>query len=285
MFSLNVAAVLIAFREGLEAALIVGIVLGYLKRIGRQDRALLALLGAASAVALSALLALLMNLVGAELKEPYEQIFEGTTMLVAVAVLTWMIFWMRYQSRFLKRELEARMQNAVAAGAGLSLFALAFLVVFREGLETALFLAANAFAADGVSTLFGSLAGLLLAAAAGVAIYTMAVRINLRLFFDVTSIFLVLFAAGLLAQAVGEFQEIGALPMLTMSAWNTSLLLSNESALGSILRSLVGYNASPSVLEVIGYLFYWIVILLGIRLWTDRLGKELLQKSAVQVKR
>ncbi len=281
MIPLNLAAALIAFREGLEAALIVGIVLGYLRRIGRQDRAPLAGLGIIAAMLASAALAVGMNRVGATLETPYEQLFEGTTMLIAVGVLTWMIFWMRYQARFMKRELEARLQSAISTGASFSLVALSFVMVFREGLETALFLAANAFAADGVSTLLGALVGLALAAAAGVAIYVLAVRLNLKLFFDITSIFLVLFAAGLLAHAVGEYQEIGLLPVLTAQAWNTEALLSNESVLGSVLSSLVGYNANPSVLEVVGYIFYWLVIVLGIRWWTERLGKDLLERSAV----
>ncbi len=282
MIPMNVAAALIAFREGLEAALIVGILLSYLKRIGRTDRAPLAILGVIIAVLGSAALAFIMNRVGATLETPYEQLFEGTTMLLAVGILTWMIFWMRYQSRFLKKDLEARTQTALATGAGLSLFMLSFLSVFREGVETALFLTANAFAADGLSTLSGSLVGLALAVAAGYAIYVLAVRINLRIFFDVTSIFLVLFAAGLLAHVVHEYQEIGLLPMLMTPAWNTANLLSNESPLGSILSSLVGYNAEPSVLEVLGYIVYWVVIALGIHWWTQRLAKRLLASAEVR---
>ncbi len=276
MVPLNVAAVLIAFREGLEAALIVGILLGYLKRIGRSDRAPLTILGVVAAVIASALIAIIMNRIGASLETPYEQLFEGTTMLLAVGILTFMIFWMRYQARFMKRDIEARMQTALSTGAGLSLFALAFLTVFREGVETALFLAANAFVADGLSTIVGALLGLALATAAGIAIYGLAVRINLKLFFDITSVFLVLFAAGLLAHVVHEYQEIGLLPMLMTPAWNTGQLLSNESPIGSVLSSLVGYNAQPSILEVAGYVFYWVVIALGVHWWTQRLARRLL---------
>jgi high-affinity iron transporter len=105
-------------------------------------------------------------------------------------------------------------------------------------------------------------------------------RLNLKLFFDVTSIFLVIFAAGLFAHAVHEYQEINLLPVLTASAWNTEWLLSNESLLGSILRSLVGYNDNPSLLEVVGYASYWLVILLGIRWWTQRLGERLVANRA-----
>ncbi len=279
MVPFDPAAALIAFREGLEAALVVGIVLGYLRRTGRSGYSPFAGLGIVTAVLASGLLALVMTRVGATLESPYEQIFEGTTMLVAVAVLTWMIFWMRYQARFLKYHLEAQLQGAVASGAQLGVAALSFVLVFREGVETALFLAANTFAEGGASTLAGSLVGLALAAAAGVAIYGMAVRLNIRRFFDVTSLLLIVFAAGLLAHAVGEFQEIEMLPVLTSTAWHTGDLLSDQSGLGALLGSLVGYNDHPSVLQVAGYLFYWIVIVLGIRYWTERLGKQLTQKS------
>jgi high-affinity iron transporter len=274
MVALNPAALLIAFREGLESALVIGILISYLKRTGRVERAPSVVAGTVAAILLSAVIAVFMNRIGAELSTPYEQLFEGATMFVAVGLLTWMIFWMRYQSRFLKQDLEQRMQQALSAGARVSLFALAFVVVMREGLETALFLAANAFAADGLSTVLGALAGLVLAAAAGIGIYGLAVRVNLRLFFDVTSILLVLFAAGLLAHGVHEFQEIGLLPMLSAQAWNTGGYISNESGLGSVLRSLVGYNAEPSLLEVAGYLFYWVVILLGIWRVTAHLSRE-----------
>ncbi|HEY6042000.1 MAG TPA: FTR1 family protein [Anaerolineae bacterium] len=275
MLPINLAAVLIAFREGLEAALIVGIVLSYLKRIQRTDRAPAAWFGVGSAVILSGAIAFVMNRIGATLQEPYEQMFEGTTMLVAVGVLTWMIFWMRHQARTLKSELETRVQTVVSSGASLGLASLVFFAVFREGVETALFLAANAFAAEGLSTFVGSLIGLGAAALVGVGIYALAMRLNLKLFFDVTSIFLVIFAAGLFAHAVHEYQEINLLPLLTTQAWNTEWLLSNDSLLGSVLRSLVGYNANPSLLEVVGYALYWLVILLGIRWGTERLAARL----------
>ena len=274
------SALLIALREGLEAALIVGVVLGYLKRVERNDRTPYAWAGVAIAVALSALIAMAMRVIGAELETPFEQMFEGTTMLFAVIVLTWMVFWMRYQARFLKTDLERQVESAVARGANWGLFALTFLAVFREGLETALFLAANAFAADAYGTVVGTLIGLTLAVAGGILIYVYAVRLNVKTFFDVTSLFLVVFAAGLLAHGVAEFQEIGWLPIMTGTAWNTAWLLNNDSVLGSILRSLVGYNDKPSFLEVTTYIAYWVIILQAVRWWTQRLGERLTQSRA-----
>ena len=268
------SALLIALREGLEAALIVGIVLGYLSKIGQRQRAPYAWAGVLTAALLSATLAIVMRIVGAELAEPYEQIFEGTTMLFAVAVLTWMIFWMRYQGRTLKNDIERKIQSAVTGGENWGLFGLAFLSVFREGVEMALFLAANAFAADGLGTLSGAIIGIALAVIAGVLIYAYAVRLDVQLFFNVTSILLMLFAAGLVAHGIHEFQEIGWLPILTTTAWDTRWLLDHESTLGSLLRALVGYTAEPTWLEVVTYVGYWVVIVQAVRWWTQRISAQ-----------
>lgn len=266
---------LITFREGLEAAIIVGILMSYLSKIGHRAQLRYAWAGVLVAIALSISGALVLEWIGASLQEPYEQIFEGTTMLLAVAILTWMIFWMRYQGRFMKRELENRMQSAVTSGATLGIFSIAFFAVFREGIETALFLAASAFANNAFETLLGAVAGLALAVVVGYFMYVMSVRIDLRRFFAVTSILLLIVAAGLFAHAIHEFQEIGWLPVLTQQAWNLESTLSNESALGSILRSMIGYNAAPSILEVTVYVAYWLVVLFGVRLWIQRLGIRL----------
>jgi high-affinity iron transporter len=268
------SASLITLREGLEAALIVGIVLGYLQQIGRRNHAPIVWAGVGVAALLSTLIAVAMRVIGAELEEPFEQIFEGTTMVLAVAVLTWMIFWMRYQGRFLKSTLERNVQTAITRGEKWGLFGLAFFAVFREGLETALFLAANAFAADAQGTLIGALIGIALAIVMGVVIYVYSVRLNVKLFFDVTSILLILFAAGLIAHAVHEFQEVGWLPILMERAWNTEWLLTNNSMIGSILRALVGYNAKPSWLEVTTYIGYLLIVVQTIRWWTQRLRMQ-----------
>jgi high-affinity iron transporter len=272
-----VSALLITLREGLEAALIIGILLSYLRRIGQHDRMKFAWAGLGAATLLSAILASALRVVGTELAEPFEQIFEGTTMLLAVMVLTWMVFWMRYQARFIQSDLERQVRAAVTRGENWGLFSLAFLALFREGLEAALFLAANAFAADAASTLSGALVGIVLASAVGVLIYVYAVRLDVKLFFDVTSVLLIVFAAGLLAHGVHEFQEIGWLPFLTRAAWDTRGLITNESALGSLLRALVGYNATPTWLEVAAYIGYWLIVLQAIRRWTRQLGARLIQ--------
>jgi high-affinity iron transporter len=269
-----ISALVIALREGLEATLIVGILLGYLSRIGRRDRIIFAWAGVILAGLLSALIALAMRAIGAELAAPFEQIFEGTTMLIAVIVLTWMIFWMRYQAKFLQRNLEREVQSAMERGQNWGLFALAFLAVFREGVEMALFLAANAFAADAFGTVIGTLIGLAIAVVVGALIYIFAVRLNVAFVFDSTSILLIIFAAGMIARSVHEFQEIGWLPVLTTIAWNSEAFLSIDSGIGALLRSLVGYNDQPSWLEVATYVGYWAIALQGVRWWTSRLSSR-----------
>jgi len=270
MYEALAAATLITFREGLEAALIVGIVIGYLVKIGQGRRVRTAWAGVGTAVALSALLAFGISAVGAELQGRAEQIFEGVTMFLAVGVLTWMIFWMRFQARFLKVSLEKEVQTAATSGQTLALFGVAFVAVFREGVETALFLSASAFAADGAGTLIGALLGLAIAVALGWLIYASTVRLNVRLFFNVTSVLLLFFAAGLLAHGVHEFQEASLLPMTIENVWNINHILNEKSTLGEILKALFGYNGNPSLLEVISYAAYWVVALVGVRWWVGR---------------
>jgi len=264
------AAALISFREGLEAALIVAIVIGYLVKIGQRGQVRVAWAGVIAAVLASALVALGITTVGAELEGRAEQIFEGTTMFLAVGVLTWMIFWMRSQARFMKSSLEKEVLAAATSGQTLALFGVAFLAVFREGVETALFLSASAFVADGGGTLIGAILGLGIAAAMGWFIYASTVRLNVRMFFNVTSVLLLFFAAGLLAHGVHEFQEAGLLPMTIEHVWDTNHILDESSAFGDIMKALFGYNGNPSLLEVISYVTYWVLALVGVRWWVER---------------
>ena len=265
-----IVAGLIAFREGLEAALIIGIVFGYLKKTGQGAYNRSAWIGVLAAIAASFALAIGIQVVGAELEGQAEQIFEGVTMFLAVGILTWMIFWMRRQSRTLKSTLERDMQQMITSGTSRGLIAVTFLAVFREGVETALFLSAAAFAANRIDTLLGAVAGLAIAAVIGYAIYASTVRLNLRVFFNVTSVLLLLFAAGLFAHGIHEFQEAGLFPILTETAWNTNGLLDEDSTLGELFKAVLGYNGNPSLLEVIGYWAYWVLVLFGMRWLVDR---------------
>lgn len=270
-----IAAALLTLREGLEAALVVGIVLGYLRKIRRLDRQGYVWIGVAASVVASLILAIGLQRTGAQLEGPAEEIFEGTTMLLAVGVLTYMIFWMRYQARFIRVALEREVQVAVSQGHNWALAGLSFVVVLREGVETVLFLTAAAFVAGGLETLWGGLLGLSIAITIGALLYATTVRLPVQRFFDVTSVLLLLFAAGLLAHGIHEFQEAGLLPFLVEEAWNTAHLLDESSFLGSVLKALFGYNANPSLLEVLGYLGYWVVVLSSVRWWIDRMALQL----------
>ena len=240
------AAFVIALREGIEAALIVSIVLAYLKQLGRTDRSHLVWWGTALAVALSAILGTIIFSVGAEFEGTAEQVFEGLVTLTAVGVL--------------KSELQQKVDTALTAG-GLALAAIAFFAVLREGVETALFLfaAAEGTAVEGggvAAQLLGAMLGLGLAVVLGVLLYRGGIRMNLRTFFKVTGVILVVVAAGLFAYSVHELQEAGWLPFLESHAFDLSATLPDDEGVGAVLRGLVGYNADPGVLEVVAWAAY-----------------------------
>ncbi len=263
-------SLLLTFREGLEAALIVGIILSYLDQSGHANRRHWVWGAVGVALALSLALAITLQAIGARLEGEAEYIFEGIAMLLAVAVLTWMIFWMRQQARHIKGDLEAGMRGALRRGHNWGLFSLVFLAVFREGVETALFLTAASLVTDAGTTIVGGLIGLVLAVGASWAIYSSTVRLNVRRFFDVTSIMLLVFAAGLFAHGLYELHEAGWLPALAEDVWNLKPVLSDRSTVGSLLRALVGYNDNPTLLEIIGYIGYWVIVATAVTRWTNR---------------
>jgi high-affinity iron transporter len=254
-----IAALLIAFREGLEAALIVGIVLSYLKKMGHRQRAAV-WWGVVSAVIASVVTGVALQVLGVAFEGRGEQLFEGITMLLAAGVLTWMIFWMQRQGRSIRAGLEADVRQAVTGGSRWALFALAFVAVVREGIETALFLTAAAFSATPVQTLVGGGLGLAAAVAVGWLLFSVSGRLDVRAFFRVTSVLLILFAAGLVAHGVHELQEAGVLPVIVEHVWDINPILDENSTVGSILKALFGYNGNPSLLETVSYAAYYLVI-------------------------
>ena len=260
MSAADLSTFVIMLREGLEASLIVGILLAYLKQVGalRHARYVWGGVGAALLVSLGVLGAL--KAAGAEFEGATEQIFEGATMTLAAAVLTWMIFWMIRQARLIKGELERGVDRALSEGAVWGIFLLAFFAVVREGVETALLLQAAAFAAAGQSTLLGALVGLVVAIGLGVLIYAFGVRTDLRAFFRITAVILILFAAGLVSHGAHEFAGAGVLPELYEKVWDTQAVLSHKEGLGAILRALFGYSHAPSLLEAVVYVGYLVLV-------------------------
>lgn len=251
-----VAPLLITLREGLEAALIIGIVLAYLARTGNGHRSAPVWVGTAAAILVSVIAGVAIFLTVGELEGAAEQIFEGTAMLLAVAVLTYMVIWMKRQSSSIRGGLQDKVQAALRSGSGLALAAMAFLVVVREGIETALFFFASSRSSNAVESLLGGIAGLALATALGYAVYRGSHRLNLGTFFNATGVLLIVFAAGLLAHGIHEFEEAGVVPILIEHLWDVNWLLDEKSDLGRFLTALVGYNGNPSLLEVAGYVSY-----------------------------
>ncbi|MFZ1597473.1 MAG: FTR1 family protein, partial [Anaerolineae bacterium] len=219
--------------------------------------------------AVSLVAALLLYAVGLKMEGAAEQIFEGVTMLLAAAILTWMIFWMQTQGRRINRELETGVRQAVSGMGGnkghWALFSVAFIAVLREGIETALFLTATTFTAGGQATLLGALLGLSAAAALGYILFATTRQLNVKRFFQVTSVLLILFAAGLVAHSIHEFNEVGWIPAVVEHLWDTNGLLDENSGLGLILKALFGYNGNPSLTEVLGYVVYWAALIFGVR--------------------
>ena len=246
---------LVTLREGLEAALIVGIVLAYLAKTGNRDRFAAIWAGVAAALAISAITGAALFFTVGELEGRAEELFEGIAMLAAVCVLTWMIFWMRRQAVAIRGELEAKVAAAVATGSALALASVVFFAVLRVGWERALFLFAVTEGTSPLATGIGATLGLLVSVALGIALYRGSHRLNLRQFFAFTGTLLIVFAAGLFAQSLAALQEAGVLPEMA-SLWNANGLLDEGSTAGKFLTALFGYNGDPSPLEVAAWLLY-----------------------------
>ena len=259
------ASFLLSLREGIEAALIIGIVLGALRQMRRTELIPAVWLGALSAAVLSLLAAILLTTFGLELEGAAEPIFDGIIMILAAALLTWMIFWMSRTARTLKSDIETEIQRAAFSTGRRAVFLVAFLAVLREGIELALFLTASVFATDAVQTILGALLGLGTAILLGWSIFSTIIRLDLRRFFQVTGFLLILFAAGLVAHGVHEFNEVGWIPAVIEHVWDVNTILSENSTFGQILNALFGYNGNPSLTEVLAYVAYFVTVFLGLR--------------------
>ncbi len=254
------ASFLIMLREGLEAALIVGIMLAYLARTGHRERAGTVWAGVALSAVASLVAGAAIFLTAGSIEGRAEELFEGTAMLTAAAVLTYMIFWMRRQAINIRAHLHAQVQTALETGSALALGLLAFVAVGREGVETALFMFAAVRAATPAAAAIGGLLGLAAAVLLGYLLYRGTYRLNLRAFFNVTSVLLLLFAAGLLARGIQEFTEAGFVPALIDPIWDTNGILHEASLLGSFLKALLGYNGDPSLVEALAYAAYVVLV-------------------------
>lgn len=259
-----IANFLIGLREGLEAALIVGILVAYLNKVQRRDKLKTLWIGVSAAIITSIVTGLIFAFFVTDAPEGTQEAIAGITSLFAVGFVTWMIFWMAKQSRNLAGELHGKMERAMEVS-GLTLAGVAFFAVIREGIETSLFLW-SATSATGAETnpLLGASLGLATATVLGVLIYKGAVKLNLSKFFAYTGAFLVIVAAGIAAYGIHELQEIGWLPVLTAKSYDLTAVFPDGSAQEVLLRGTIGFNADPTQLEsmvwllytgIIGYLF------------------------------
>jgi high-affinity iron transporter len=252
---------LIALREGFEAALIVAIVLAFVKRQA-PEHARAVWLGTLAALAVSVLVGLILQITIDGLEYPARQRAFAAICLAAAALLTWMIFWMRKHSRSLKGELEGKAGEALVAGSAFTLAMVAFSAVLREGLETALFLLSVGAGADSSELVTGTLLGLAVAIVLGVLVYQGSHKMNMRAFFKVTGALIILFAAGLMAKAVLFLQVTGDLGIswdavydLTGISW-----LTQDTQAGRFLAGIFGWDPRPSIEQVIAYFGYLIPI-------------------------
>lgn len=257
-----VSSFLIALREGLEAFLIVGILISYLFKINQKRYIKHVIFGAALAIVLSIGLAYLFELIFGGFEGKIEKIFEGIVLLLAVIVLTYMIFWMNKQAKNIKSDIEVSVEKAIDKGKVFSLFFLGFIIVFREGIETVLFFRAISFQTGARELVIGGVIGIISSIVIVLIFFISTLKINLSLFFKITGIFILLIAAGLLSASIHEFQEAKLLPVIWDHVYDLSKVINQDSITGGILKSLFGYNASPSLLEVVIYTAYIAIMLI-----------------------
>ncbi len=264
------ATFVIFLREGVEGSMIVAILLAYLNRSGRRQYFKDVLIGVGAALVLAGAGGVLAYFtIRTYAGSRVQTIFETCTYLLAAVVLTYMTFWMRSHARGLKAELQSQMDSAMSRGARSGLALLAAQAVGREGIETVVFTLAIAFSTTHPAGLLGgAVVGLAIAMGIAFVIYRLGHRINLGRFFTIIGALLMVFAAGLLVDAVQNMQELGWLPVALHPLWHTGDILSQDSALGDIAHSLFGYAQSPTVLQAVVYVLYLACVLfvfLGIR--------------------
>ena len=258
---------LIGLREGLEASLVVCILIAYLVKTGRRDRLAPVWTGIAAAVVLSMVFGAVLQFGSTQLTFEAQEALGGTLSIVAVGLVTWMVFWMRRTARHLKSELHGKLDAAIAMGT-FALVTTAFLAVGREGLETALFIwSAVQATGDGYNPLIGATLGLLTSVVLGWLFYRGALKINLAKFFTWTGAMLVVVAAGVLAYGVHDLQEAGWLPGLHNQAFDISSTIPKDSWYGTLLKGVFNFQPDPTVFQIVvwvAYLVPTLVLFLGL---------------------
>lgn len=258
---------IILFREGFEAFLILFIVLGALKKAGSVQYNRIVYAGAFSALLGSFILAAIFRVVKLEFEGPAEYIFEGVTMIITSVLLAFMILWLvRFKTN--AGQIKTELQSHVNSNRSLGIFSLIFFSLFREGVETVLFFIGLDLSA-GTDVVLGSVLGLITAFGLCYGIFAGTVKLNFRVFFNVTTLVLLLIAAGLMAHGVHELNEAEIIPSLIEHVWDINPeknadgsfpAFHEKGSIGSFLQALFGYNGNPSLTEVISYVIYLLVI-------------------------
>ncbi|KJR44310.1 Ferrous iron transport permease EfeU [Desulfosporosinus sp. I2] len=246
-----ITSFILTLREAVEAVLIIGILISLVNKTQPKHGARMVYGGAIAAVLVSVAVAQIFG----EAYSSFGTSIEGISGLLAVALLSYMVFWMGEQSKHLQQELREKAANAISNGKAWSLGILAFLSVLREGIETVLFLISTAETSPFVQVITGGALGILMALILAALLFRGLLKINLQKFFTRTSYLLIMFGAGILGKATADLQAAGWLPG-TIAAWNTNWLVNESSPLGALLGGILGYSSSPTLLQVFVYLGY-----------------------------
>ncbi|MHA1504759.1 MAG: FTR1 family iron permease [Candidatus Heimdallarchaeota archaeon] len=288
MFS--IAGFLITMRESIEAALIIGILLTYLNKVGRKELRKDIWIGTIAAILASIGIGLIFFFVIGEF-EQYEEIIEGFAMIIAAIILTWVIIWMMKTSKNMKGELEDKIELTISKEQRFGLITLAFISVLREGIETVLFMVGVVTVESNVGAIiWSSIAGIAVSVVIAILVFYSGRKISLKYFFNITSIILIIFAAGLFAHGLHELQEIGWFgsedSFLQRIVWDTSAILNDKTTeLGKFLRALFGYQDKPTWLELIAYTTYAVSVGLVVSLIKFRKKKqpkELIKDTSIE---
>lgn len=276
---------IISLREGIEAALIIAIMLSYLRKTNQINLRKYVIYGTIVAILASLGVAVVVGLLWGIFEGSMLNVFEGVVVLIAAILLTTMIVWMWNAGARVTQEIEDSMESSVVKQSGIGLALLSFSLVFREGVELSLFSMALVIQ-DGIQIYIGIALGLSLAVVLGIGIYKGSLRISLGSLFKWTSIFLILFAAGMIAYGIHELQEAGLLLIGPIEVWNINPpllpdgsypLLHDKGAIGGLAKALFGYNGNPSALEVVAYVVYLVAAFTY--LWVKQKGVNVTKKT------
>jgi len=248
---------IITLREGVEIAVVLAVILAYIKQLGQMQEARKVWIGTGAAALISLLSAVgIFFILGKTEVEGFQAALEGILKIVAVIMLTWMTIWMKRQGGNVSGELKKKIEIALSHGSVWTLASLAFISVIREGIETVLFIVGSAQGTSALLTVIGSILGFGIAAIIGYIIYRGTHHLPLKTFFTAMSVLLIVMAAGLLSGGVHEFQELQLIPVGIEQVWSTKAFLDENSMIGGLMKAIFGYSDSPNLVQVTAYWTY-----------------------------